>query len=144
SRHIRLAGYDVLKGVWDGRPYPRLLYRLDWHALADEFDYDELMGQKLRRVPKGHLRKILVQTGNFDAVERLREYFEAARRPPPYARGSGMESEVHVAAACVDVEGRRVLMRRRRLGKGVEKPGVWDFGCAVLTGQRPAPETLVD
>ncbi len=144
SRRMRLAGYDQLKGVWDGRPYPCLLYRSDWQDVADEFDYDELMGKQLSELDAANLETVLAQTGNLQNTSQLLEYFEEATRPSPVARASTTESEVHIAAACFDPLKRRVLMRRRRSGKDVEKPGLWDFGCAVLTGQRRAPETLTD
>lgn len=129
--------------VWSGRPYPCILYRSDWQDVADEFDYDELTDPELPQLDPAHLETILKQTGNLENTEKLSAYFDTAQRPPTVARASTTESEVHVAAACVDSMKRRVLMRQRRSGKDVEKPGIWDFGCAVLTGQRRAPETLV-
>ncbi len=147
SRLMRLVGYHKLKGVWSGRPYPSIWYRCDWHGYEHQFDYDELHDmpkqQLVAQLRPAELRTALLQTNNLEINEQIREYFARAARPPVRHRSPSNLVEVHVAAACYDRARRRVLMRKRRSGKDVEKPRIWDFGSALLTAHRDVGDTLI-
>lgn len=41
DENIRLAGHESLKGVWEGAPYPILLYSNDWGSLRSLIPYHE-------------------------------------------------------------------------------------------------------
>jgi len=147
---MKLVGHSVLKGVWKGRPYPIIWYRPDWTRFAEDFDYDEFLasptltqardGSELR---PDRLTDVVRQVGADKNVASIEAALRAAKRAKPSDDALPGIPELHVAAACVFVPGREVLMRRRPATVGVQA-GKWDFGCVTATGRRPIRDELVD
>jgi hypothetical protein len=147
NRQMRLVGYNSLRGVWHGRPYPAIWYRADWQNHREDFDYDELQdlprGALSAELRPEELRTVLGQTGNLSVSDAIQHYFAEALRPQPLHRSPSHQVEVHVAAACIDRRTGAVLMRQRQHGRGTAKSRCWDFGSALLAPDQGASEILI-
>lgn len=146
---MRLVGHEVLKGVLDGRPYPIVWYREDWTRFSEEFDYDEFLSSQLLQqardqaeVRQDHLQAIVRQVGIDNEVRNLRKALEEAERRPQLDEATSGRTETHGVAACVHLESRTVMLRRR-VAEAEVAPGKWDFGCVSIIGDGAIREELV-
>lgn len=145
---LRLVGHDSLKGVIDGRPYPVVWYKEDWTKFSEEFDYDEFLESSFLRQARQQmdlihdLKDTIRQVRLDGVVEDLRRALRQARRPPPSDEATTGAPEAHVAAACLHI-GTRTVMLRRRLPDANVAPGLWDFGCVMIRGGASIRHELV-
>lgn len=148
---LRIISYEVLRGVWEGRPYPILWYEKDWRDICESFSYDEAQNSQIvAKVQQGsasgfekvaRLNKVLSDLGRKGYLDTL---FEEIGNLPDGVSGIGEpagnipEVEVHCAAVCFRADG-YILVARRSSSKQ-RYPGKWEFGC----GQLNAGESFAD
>lgn len=144
--HLRIVGYERLKGVWGDRHYPVIWYEEDWSAVSSSFLYDEHHHNPIiQRLKEGgeperlaHITKILDDLALKSRADELWTTV-AALSPTPGAeqvaevvQGSTSSLvEVHCVAVCFRDDGRALVARRSRDKR--RYPGQWEFGCGQLS-----------
>ncbi|NKC16204.1 MAG: hypothetical protein GKR94_29570 [Gammaproteobacteria bacterium] len=56
---LRVARYEELKGVWEGKPYPIIWYHDNWNEWGNEYSYDEPIKSGVLKTPEEQARTVL-------------------------------------------------------------------------------------
>jgi len=143
----RIVGFEILKGIWNGRSYPIIWYNRDWSHLEGDLEYDE--GQKSSIIRKiletdvAQLPTLSLLPSIFRDIgkeESANQYLAAinANQTESYTPSNWTPSqmtELHCVAVCFARPSGRVLLVRRAAHKRIY-PNCWEFGCGrVLPGE---------
>lgn len=167
NQKLHIVGYNKLKGVWNGRPYPIIWYHDAYIAectIEESFAYDEDEGEansivynyfkrkksdkirdRISNSAKVELKKVIKDRNLQNKIEKIRESIIESNRVTEKSSEIRAEEklEVHCVAVCLNEKGDKVLMFKRSCEKDVIFEGCWDFGCAKVIAGWTFKETLV-
>jgi hypothetical protein len=138
---FRIVAKEVLKGVWDGRPYPIIWYHENWSQINATFYYDEIeTNQIAAKVVGEKVDELDLLPRIYSDLNRQHEVEEVARviaageaKALPVAQAVVNRSklaEIHCAAICFRADGKILLGKRPKSKKRLE--GLWEFGCGQM------------
>lgn len=148
--NLRVVSLEMLKGVWNGRPYPIIWYHDEWDKIQDTFYYDELSSPIAIKILQNKADDVNILTKIYKDLNRTVEI--AAIEEALKIVGSTSEeleeieanpaklAEVHCAAVCFRDDG-RILIGRRPSGKRRLK-GIFEFGCGQLKPNQSFEECI--
>lgn len=153
---FRIACYKKLKGIWNGRAYPLIVYSNNFDLFFKELEYDEFMDSEL---VKGLLSPQMkfqdIDMGSPSTLEKiynnLNEWYEIAtlikhlkRQIAYYAqvetpirdKRKRKDNAVQINLICICYnQNKEVVIFRRALSRPTY-PGLWGFGSFKLDGQK--------
>jgi len=141
---VKIVGFDVLKGIWKGRPYPVVWYTGDWSRknlfLYDEhhtsmFAKDYLFENEKKIHPISHIDTIFTDL-RFPKrdVEQIEEIIGEEKKPLPEQLNAELLTELHCATVCIncdDIENMSAFVLKRSEKRSLG--GLWEFGCSALS-----------
>ncbi|MBW4862149.1 MAG: hypothetical protein KZY55_15720 [Paeniclostridium sp.] len=166
NQKLHIVGYNKLKGVWNGRPYPIIWYHDAYVAeckIEESFAYDEdedetnpivynyfkrkesdKIRDRISSSAKVELKKVIKDRNLQNKIDKIKECIEESNKVEKKALDIRAEEklEVHCVAVCLNKEGNKVLMFKRACSEDVRFEGCWDFGCAKVIGGWTFRETL--
>ncbi|MGM0462365.1 MAG: hypothetical protein ACQEQ4_08110 [Fibrobacterota bacterium] len=139
EKNLRIAAYEKLKGVWNGRRYPIVWYHEFWDRPDKMFLYDEKYTSALaanileNRIAAhtniGDLQKVFTDLFRQSELTLLCEGMEKHRKnrheDTDFSIPMERLSELHLVALCINEKKELLVGLNRSEGK-------WDFGCSSL------------
>lgn len=147
NEQIIILGYSELKGIWNGRLYPIIIYYDKKYFFQknymDTLPYDivhanSLIAQYYAKIEKTYDSKIVqTQLEKITSDIGLKEKMDLLRKSldtPPTgwlvdAMRNRHELYLHIAVVCCCFDEKRVLIAQRSSERD-KLSGVWEFGCA--------------
>jgi len=151
EKSLRIVGYETLKGVWAGRPYPIFWYEANWEKAVESFPYDEHLSSefvqhvKERVAPTSsepqpewrlsRVEKIFHDLGKMHECERMLELLSSM---PATSDDDGVTieiprdryAELHCVAVCFSPTGKVLIGKRPNTKRRLS--GAFEFGCGQL------------
>lgn len=166
NQKLHIVGYNKLKGVWNGRPYPIIWYHDVYIAeckIEDSFAYDEdeiesnsivhnyfkrKKSDKIRDCiassVKDELSKVIRDQNLQKKIDNIKNCIKSSNKVTK--KNSEVRAaeklEVHCVAVCLNKAQDKVLMFKRLDSNDVRFEGCWDFGCAKVISGWTFKETL--
>lgn len=150
---LKIVGYELLKGIWNGRRYPIIWYHDGWNdpdkmfAYDDHYDSDVIRDIKSGKLTESsnikYLKKILEDNNRYFKIEEFKSTFTDQEAELAFVNMSQYNMvEVHCVAICFNVEG-HILLGKRPSHKR-RFPGVWEFGCGQLKKYQDFQQCLIE
>lgn len=135
EQNFKIVSYQKLKGIWNGRSFPIVMYLPSCKDIHDYLEYDELelptyseikaSGLNNARCKVAFLKKILrdihLENESDEIVRRLKD--ENYKRVDK--KLTSLPPEVHVACAVFNEKGALLVHKHNKRG--------WEFGCIHIT-----------
>ena len=141
---IKIVGYRSLKGLFKGRIYPIIWYSNDW-TKENLYLYDEHTTSDIVKEIKDNgytydkidtLPMVLDQLNYLEECEKIHGIL-CTKNPIETTKDSVFQLaspyaiEVHLSVACIDNDGRVLLLKRN--ANRLHSQNQWEYGCAKCT-----------
>jgi hypothetical protein len=117
--NVRFVGFEVLKGIWEGRAYPVIWYCDNWDT-RDMFLYDEYFSNPFAKEYTankdgvkeiGYITKIFKDLGFlYKKTDQIEAILTDTRIPVTGAAGAERKADLHSATICFDAANERVFI----------------------------------
>ena len=135
ENHFAIVSYQKLKGIWNDRFFPIVMYSSSLRDFHTKWDYDEIelptyseiriSGFSSKRCEVGYLTKILNDVNLSREVKSIVELLRNTRHIRVDKKHPNPPMEIHVACAIFNEE--RMLMVKKHDVRGLE------FGCVHIS-----------
>lgn len=156
SKKIILLGYEMLKGVWNGKSYPMIVYydSDNGKEYIESLPYDILKTNTLIHDYYNNFRdfstnrikqifdKIREEIGLNDKIKAISSTLTSTQGSLMDAMNNDYKLHMHIAVVCCDFETNEVLIARRAEERD-KMPGKWEFGCAKAIKSGHLYDTVV-
>lgn len=139
QNNFKIISFQQLKGVWNERPVPIIMYSSHFSEFYELAEYDELELPVYENIRQSGLEKFLIDP-RYD-IKRLKKVLEEVHLDqeatalikrivdPEYVQQSSIKAkcinnELHVACACFSTENKLLIMNHSTRG--------WEFGCTHI------------
>ncbi len=161
-RNIHIITYKRLKGVWQNRLYPIIWYYDDKYfegtSFDDSFYYDEienseLVKEYLKNKTEPLLKKEMYSDVDYalnkimqdqkleDKFDRMDRIIKESQEDLKHLLEPTFLLRLHCVAVCYDKNKTKVLIMKRAENRK-KFPGLWEFGCAKGTLEKPLKEQI--
>lgn len=165
EKHLRIVGYEKLKGIWDDRYYPIVWYHDSWDDPTDLLHYDDrwnspIIQNNYDKIIEGKLDKVEILVKVFTDLNKINEIEYLLDRISNSQLSNNIDqlgleeyndsfrqktilpvNEVHCSLICINEKNQVLAFKRSKDRKLL--PGKWEFGCGKLHTSETWEECLI-